>query len=67
MITHSLNIIVKSKIPTNGTVRYPPPRPLATQIQDTEVEPICVSTAIKPLECRKAMNTEFDALLRNGT
>uniref|UniRef100_A0A6N2M8Q2 Integrase catalytic domain-containing protein n=1 Tax=Salix viminalis TaxID=40686 RepID=A0A6N2M8Q2_SALVM len=57
MTTRSRNNIFKHKAPSDDFVRYPLPKALLASIQSTEVEPTSYM----------AMNTEFDALLRNGT
>jgi hypothetical protein len=69
MVTRSKNQISKPKQPTDGTIRYPLPKaPLvaATEISDL-TEPICFTTASKNPKWRQAMNSEFDALLKNHT
>jgi hypothetical protein len=65
MVTRSKNFITKSKIPMDGTVRYPLPKALLAVAHDSlsEPEPTCYTMAAKSREWRQAMNLEFDALL----
>jgi hypothetical protein len=67
MTTRAKNLITKPKIHTDGTVRYPLPRALLTESNQPAMEPTCYSTAMQHPCWRKAMNTEFDALLQNQT
>uniref|UniRef100_A0A2N9FCJ0 Reverse transcriptase Ty1/copia-type domain-containing protein n=1 Tax=Fagus sylvatica TaxID=28930 RepID=A0A2N9FCJ0_FAGSY len=69
MQTHSKHNITKPKIPTDGTIRYPLPKALLATTTETSLhpEPTCFTTAFKNPQWRKAMNIEFDALLKNQT
>ena len=67
MITRSRNNIFKPKATSDDFVRYPLPTALLTSLHSSGIEPTCYSEAIKSPQWRKAMNAEFDALLRNGT
>jgi hypothetical protein len=67
MITRSKNQIIKAKSFTDGTIRYPIPRALLAEVDSSAVEPTCYTSAIKDAHWRKAMNVEFDALLKNQT
>jgi hypothetical protein len=69
MTTRSQNQIRKPKIPTDGTVRYPVPKALLAVAESSTVdaEPTCFTSAAKSPTWRKAMNLEFDALLKNHT
>ena len=65
--TRAKNLITKPKIHTDGTVYYPLPRALLTESNQPAMEPTCYSTVMQHPCWRKAMNTEFDALLQNQT
>jgi hypothetical protein len=69
MLTRSRNNITKPNIPTDGTIRYPLPKALlATTNRISSIpEPTCFTTASKDPQWRKAMNIEFEALLKNHT
>ena len=69
MVTRSKNHISKPKHPTDGTIRYPLPRALVAVAMDTTAltEPNCFTSASKNPKWRQAMNSEFDALLKNNT
>jgi hypothetical protein len=67
MTTRSQNQIYKPYTFTDGRVKYPPPQALIASIAANEDEPTCFSQASKHSEWRTTMNTEFDALLKNGT
>ena len=67
MTTRSRNNIFKPKHQSDDFVRYPLPKALLTSVASTDIEPTCYSEAIKSSQWRSAMNTEFDALLRNNT
>jgi histone deacetylase 1/2 len=67
MTTRAKNLITKPKIHTDGTVYYPLPRALLTESNQPAMEPTCYSTVMQHPCWRKAMNTEFDALLQNQT
>uniref|UniRef100_A0A2N9ESZ2 Reverse transcriptase Ty1/copia-type domain-containing protein n=1 Tax=Fagus sylvatica TaxID=28930 RepID=A0A2N9ESZ2_FAGSY len=68
MVTRSKNHISKPKHPTDGTIRYPLPRALVAAAMDTAItEPTCFTSASKNPKWRQAMNSEFDALLKNNT
>lgn len=49
-----------------GTIRYPLSRALLATCTPEQVEPTCYTQAVKFLAWREAMNSEFDALMRNG-
>ena len=67
MITRSKNNIhCPKKLPADVT-QYPLPRALLVAAQEIHDEPTCYTKASKSSEWRSALNTEFDALLRNGT
>ena len=59
--------IIKSKKHYLGMVKYPLPKALAAATTITNLEPTSYSVASKSPEWRIAMNTEFTALLQNGT
>lgn len=67
MQTRSKSNIHKPKHPTDGTIRYPISHALLTENIQNPTEPTSYTIASKHPEWRKAMTTEFDALLRNGT
>jgi hypothetical protein len=69
MTTRSKNNITQPKIPTDGTVRYPLPKALlaASTVEPDLHEPTCFTLASKSPHWRRAMNLEFDALLKNST
>uniref|UniRef100_A0A2N9GZ91 Reverse transcriptase Ty1/copia-type domain-containing protein n=1 Tax=Fagus sylvatica TaxID=28930 RepID=A0A2N9GZ91_FAGSY len=69
MQTRSKNLIFKPRIPTDGTTRYPLPKALiaTTASATSPPEPTCFTTASKDPNWRRAMNVEFDALLKNHT
>jgi hypothetical protein len=67
MITRAKNNISKPKSFIDGTVRYPLPHALITESSPIDLEPTCFSSAVKNRNWRQAMNTEFDALLKNNT
>jgi hypothetical protein len=69
MTTRSKNHIIQPKITTDGTVRYPLPRALlaASTVHPDLQEPTCFTVASKSPQWRRAMNLEFDALLKNCT
>ena len=67
MQTRSRNNIFKPKMLPDGLIRYPLPKALLTTAYSEEVEPTSYSTAAQHPAWRAAMNTEFDALLNNGT
>jgi hypothetical protein len=69
MITRSKNHITKPKPPPAGMICYPLPKVLLAVAHTTmtEPEPTCFTTAAKSPAWRKAMNSEFDALLQNQT
>jgi hypothetical protein len=69
MTTRSKNNIIQPKIPTNGTVRYPLPKALlaASTTEPDLQEPTCFTLASKSPHLRRAMNLEFDALLKYCT
>jgi len=65
MRTRSQNNVRTIRQLTDGTVRYPLPRALLSEAALTE--PTCFTNAIKISEWRTAMQTEFNALLKNNT
>uniref|UniRef100_A0A2N9F0Q4 Reverse transcriptase Ty1/copia-type domain-containing protein n=1 Tax=Fagus sylvatica TaxID=28930 RepID=A0A2N9F0Q4_FAGSY len=69
MKTRSQNQISKPKTYTDGTIRYPIPKALLAETHnDAELtEPTCHTSASKSPHWRRAMNLEFDALLKNHT
>jgi hypothetical protein len=69
MLTHSRNNISKPKVFFDGTTRYPLPCALLVNgaCDSLATEPTCFSQAVKHPHWRDAMNSEFDALLRNRT
>jgi hypothetical protein len=69
MTTRSRNQIIKPKVHTDGTVRYPVSKALLAVAEGSPVdtEPICFTSAVKNPVWRAAMNLEFDALLKNQT
>lgn len=68
MRTRAQNRNFKPKQFLDGTIRYPISRALLTTItSQDDVEPTCYSSASKIAAWREAMNSEFNALLRNGT
>lgn len=67
MTTRSKNNIHKPKQLSDSYIRYPLPKALMATVTTTDREPSCYSEAVKHSSWRDAMNTEFDALLRNGT
>ena len=50
-----------------GIIKYPLPKALFTVNTASTIEPSCFTEASKSTEWRAAMNTEFTALLKNGT
>lgn len=67
MITRSKNNIhCPKKLPADVT-QYHLPRALLVAAQEIHDDPTCYTKASKSSEWRFALNTEFDALLRNGT
>uniref|UniRef100_A0A2N9G7W9 Reverse transcriptase Ty1/copia-type domain-containing protein n=1 Tax=Fagus sylvatica TaxID=28930 RepID=A0A2N9G7W9_FAGSY len=69
MTTRSKNHITQPKTFTDGTIRYPIPKALLAEAQSDPnmVEPTCFTIANKNPHWRRAMNLEFDALMKNGT
>jgi transposase InsO family protein len=67
MTTRSKLHISKPTLLPDGTPKYPPPHALLTATNLDDFEPTCYSTAIRHPKWREAMNTEFDALLKNQT
>uniref|UniRef100_A0A2N9FGM0 Reverse transcriptase Ty1/copia-type domain-containing protein n=1 Tax=Fagus sylvatica TaxID=28930 RepID=A0A2N9FGM0_FAGSY len=67
MITRSKANISKPKHFHDGTVRYPLHHALLAETTPSLIEPTCYSSAVKVPQWRDAMNTEFDALLKNQT
>jgi hypothetical protein len=67
MITRSKANISKPKHFHDGTVRYPLHHALLAETTPSLIEPTCYSSAVKVPQWRDAMNTKFDALLKNQT
>ena len=69
MTTRSKNHITQPKNFTDSTIRYPIPKALLAEAQPdpNTVEPTCFTIANKNPHWRRAMNLEFDALMKNGT
>uniref|UniRef100_A0A2N9I499 Reverse transcriptase Ty1/copia-type domain-containing protein n=1 Tax=Fagus sylvatica TaxID=28930 RepID=A0A2N9I499_FAGSY len=69
MKTRSHHQISKPKHYTDGTIRYPIPKALLAEVtHESELpEPTCYTSASKSPHWRRAMNIEFDALLKNHT
>jgi hypothetical protein len=67
MITRSKNNISKPKQLNDGTVKYPISHALLATVLPEISEPTCYTMAVKDENWRKAMNLEFDALLKNQT
>jgi hypothetical protein len=67
MTTRSQNLIFKPSKFTDGRIKYPLPQAFTASIALHEEEPTCFSQANKSAEWCATMNTEFDALLKNGT
>jgi hypothetical protein len=67
MTTRSQNLIVKPSKFTDGRIKYPLLQALMASIALHEEEPTYFSQVSKLAEWRAAMNTKFDALLKNGT
>lgn len=65
MRTRSQNNVSTIRKLTDGTVRYPLPRALLSEAAISE--PTCFTNAVKVSEWRTAMQTEFNALLKNST
>lgn len=66
MTTRSQNNIVKPKQFSDGTTRYPLPTALLT-ISTIPIDPTCYSETHKFSDWREAMDTEFFALMKQGT
>ena len=67
MVTQSKANISKPKQFHDGTVRYPLLHALLAETALSPSEPTCYSSAVKDPQWREAMNSEFDALLKNKT
>jgi hypothetical protein len=67
MMTWSKHQIFKPTLLPDGTTKYKPPHALLITTTLDEIELTCHSTAIRHPKWRAAMNTEFDALLKNHT
>jgi hypothetical protein len=63
--TRSQNNVRTIRKLTNRTMRYPLPRALISEAALTE--PTCFTNAVKVSEWCIAMQTEFNALLKNST
>ena len=67
MVTQSKANISKPKQFLDGTVRYPLHHAFLAKTDPSLSEPTCYSSAVKVPQWREAMNTKFDALLKNQT
>jgi hypothetical protein len=67
MQTRSKNNIFKPRTLPDGLIRYLLPKALIATTGPDDIEPTSYTTASKHQAWRDAMNTEFDALLSNGT
>ena len=67
MVTRSKANISKPKQFHDGTVHYPLPHALLAETALSLSKPTCYSSAVKDPQWHEAMNTEFDALLKNQT
>jgi hypothetical protein len=67
MVTRAKNNITKPKVFTDGTSRYPISHALLATGAIKTMEPTCFSQAVHDPNWRLAMNSEFDALLKNNT
>jgi hypothetical protein len=67
MITRAKNHISKPKMFHDGTTRHPIAHALIAAGDFSITEPTCFSQAVTDPNWRKAMNSEFDALLKNNT
>jgi hypothetical protein len=67
MQTRSKNHIHKPREFRDVTIPYPPPKALVTMKATHIEEPTSFTTANQSLHWRAAMNSEFNALLQNGT
>uniref|UniRef100_A0A2N9E6L3 Integrase catalytic domain-containing protein n=1 Tax=Fagus sylvatica TaxID=28930 RepID=A0A2N9E6L3_FAGSY len=69
MTTRSKNQIHKPHIPTDGTVRYSVPKALIAIAESSSIDakPTYFTSAVKSPAWRKAINLEFDTLLKNQT
>ena len=69
MTTRSRNQIIKPKVHTDGTVRYPVSKSLLAVAEGSPIDtkPTCFTLAVKNPVWRASMNLEFDALLKNQT
>uniref|UniRef100_A0A2N9GPU0 Integrase catalytic domain-containing protein n=1 Tax=Fagus sylvatica TaxID=28930 RepID=A0A2N9GPU0_FAGSY len=65
--TRSKNAIHKPKALPPDFIRQPPPKAFVSEFWPLDVEPTCFTLASKSPQWCEAMNTEFNALLRNGT
>jgi hypothetical protein len=67
MQTRSKAHIHKPRQFTYGTIPYPPPKALLTELDASIEEPTSFTAANKSVDWRAAMTSEFNALLQNGT
>ena len=67
MVTRSKNQIHRPKKSGDDYIRYPLPKALTAAHVTNIAEPTSYSQASKSVQWREAMNTEFSALLHNGT
>jgi hypothetical protein len=67
MLTRSKAHIHKPRQFTDGTIPYPPPKALLTELDASIEEPTSFTAANKSMDWRAAMTSEFNALLQNGT
>ena len=67
MVTQSKANISKPKQFLDGTVRYPLHHAFLAKTDPSLSEPTCYSSVVKVPQWHEAMNTKFDALLKNQT
>jgi hypothetical protein len=67
MRTRSMNNIVQPRQLTDDKIRYSAPQALVAAASPANIEPTCYSNATRISKWRKAMQTEFNALLQNHT
>jgi hypothetical protein len=67
MQTRSKNNIHKPRDFTDGTIPYPPPKAHLTLKTSPTAEPTSFTSANQSAEWRAAMDSEFHALMQNGT
>jgi hypothetical protein len=67
MLTRAKNNIAKPKVFKDGSVHHPIAHALTVTGDLTITEPTCFSQAFTDPNWRQAVNSEFDALLKNNT